>query len=307
MAAKTILTVAVTGNLTTLAQHPGLPCTPEQIAKAAIDGAKAGAAVAHIHVRHPDGRPSMDVELYREVIDRIRDAGSDLVINLTTGPGQRFVPTPENPSIAAPGTTLMHPLRRVEHIIALRPEICTLDLNTMWSFNSAVINSPESITAMAEVMREAGSKPEIELFDTGDIHLANHLLEQGVLDRPPLFQIVMGVRYGFNASIETLLYAKSLLPSDAHWAAFGVGRHSFPFVAQTLLLGGHVRVGLEDNIYIGKGELARDNAQLVEKAARIVHELGGTLATPTEAREILGLAPLGGQKAPKAAHSTAAQ
>lgn len=301
MAAKTILTVAVTGNLTTLDQHPGLPCTPEQIAKAAIDGARAGAAVAHIHVREPNGKPSMDVELYREVIDRIRDAGSDLVINLTTGPGQRYVPTPEEPAKAAPGTTLMHPMRRVEHIIALKPEICTIDLNTMWSFNSAVINSPQSVTTMAQVMREAGSKPEIEIFDSGDIHLATQLINEGVLDRPPLFQIVMGVRYGFCATTETLLYAKSLLPSDAMWAAFGVGRHCFPFVAQTLLLGGHVRVGLEDNIYISKGKLARDNAELVEKAARIVHELGGTLATPKEAREILGLAPLGGAKAATAA------
>lgn len=289
MAKKTILTAAVTGNQTTLAQHPGLPCTPEQIASACIASAKAGAAVAHIHVRYPDGRPSMEVAHYREVTDRIRDSGTDVIINLTTGPGQRFVPDPEDPKLAAPGTTLMHPLRRVEHIVELKPEICTLDLNTMWSFNSAVINSPESITTMSEVMREAGSKPELEVFDTGDIHLAKHLLAEGVLDSPPLFQIVMGVRYAFNAAPGTLLYAQSLLPQDAHWAAFGIGRHEFPMLAQAFVMGGHVRVGLEDNVYLSKGVLAPDNAALCAKARQIIETLGGELATPVEARMILGL------------------
>lgn len=289
MARKTILTVAVTGNLTTLEQHPGLPCTPEQIANAAIESAKVGAAVAHIHVREPNGRPSMDVALYREVMDRICDSGTDIIINLTTGPGQRFVPSEDDPKVAAPGTTLMHPLRRVEHIVELKPEICTLDLNTMWSFNSAVINSPQSATTMAEVMREAGSKPELEIFDSGDLHLARDLIEKGVLDRPPLFQIVMGVKYSFNASLETLLYAKSLLPEDAMWAAFGVGRFEFPMLAATFVAGGHVRVGLEDNIYLRKGVLAPSNAALVEKAARVIDDLGGKLATTAEAREILGL------------------
>lgn len=289
MADKTILTVAVTGNLTTVAQHPGLPCTPKQIATAALEAEKAGAAIAHLHVRYDDGRPSMELAHYREAVERIRDAGSDLIINLTTGPGQRFVPDRDDPKVAAPGTTLMAPMRRVEHIIALKPEICSLDLNTMWSFNSAVINSPENVTIMAEAMREAGSKPELEVFDSGDIHLAHDLLARGVLDKPPLFQIVLGVKYSFAATPQTLQYARSLLPEGSHWAAFGVGRHAFPFVAQTFLLGGHVRVGLEDNIYIRKGQLARDNAELVEKAVRIVDELGGSIATPAEARKILGL------------------
>lgn len=289
MAGKTIVTVAVTGNLTTVAQHPGLPCTPKQIAQSALDAEKAGAAIAHLHVRYEDGRPSMELDHYRETVDRIRDAGSQLIINLTTGPGQRFVPDRDDPKVAAPGTTLMAPMRRVEHVIALRPELCTLDLNTMWSFNSAVINSPENVTIMAEAMREAGTKPELEVFDSGDIHLANELLTRGVLDSPPLFQIVLGVKYSFAATPQTLHYARSLLPEGATWAAFGIGRHAFPFVAQAFLLGGHVRVGLEDNIYIRKGELARDNAQLVEKAVRIVDELGGAIATPAEAREILGL------------------
>jgi len=289
---KTILTAAVTGNITTIEQHPGLPCTPEQIAKAAIDSAKAGAAMAHIHVRYPDGRPSMELEHYREVVNRIRDSGTGLIINLTTGPGQRFIPSEDDPKIAAPGTTLMHPLKRVEHIVELKPDVCSLDLNTMFAGSSVVINTPKNVRVMAQAMREAGTKPELEVFDSGDIHLAHALIEDGTLDSPPLFQIVLGIRFGFDASLRTLQYAHSLLPQDAMWAAFGVGRWAFPAVAQAWALGGHVRVGLEDNIYIRKGKLARDNAELCEKAARIIDDIGGELATPKEAREILGLRPV---------------
>lgn len=286
---KTILSCAVTGNQTTLEQHPGLPCTPEQIATACIDAAKAGAAITHIHVRHPDGRPSMELAHYREVVDRIRSSSTDVIINLTTGPGQRFVPGREDPAVAGPGTTLMAPMRRVEHVVALRPEICTLDLNTMWSGTSAVINAPESITAMAQAMREAGSKPELEVFDSGDIQLAKMLIAQGVLDSPALFQIVTGIRFGFEMTPQTMAYARSMLPPDAVWAGFGIGRMAFPMVAQAFLLGGHVRVGLEDAVNLRKGVLAPSNAAMVEKAARIVDDLGGELATPREARAILGL------------------
>jgi len=289
MAEKTILTVAVTGNQTTLQQHPGLPCTPLQIATACIESANAGAAIAHIHVRYDDGRPSMELAHYRETVERIRDSGVDVIINLTTGPGQRFIPGKDDPKVAAPGTTLMHPLRRVEHILALKPEICSLDLNTMWSGTSAVINSPESITIMAQAMKEAGSKPEIEVFDSGDIQLAKALIGEGVLDSPPLFQIVTGIRYGFESTPRTLIYARSLLPAGAQWAGFGIGRMAFPMVAQAFLLGGHIRVGLEDAVNIGRGVLAPSNAAMAEKAARIVAELGGELATPNEARRILGL------------------
>nr|WP_245504757.1 3-keto-5-aminohexanoate cleavage protein [Aquabacter spiritensis] len=286
---KTILTVAVTGNQTTLAQHPGLPCTPKQIADAAIDSCKAGAAVAHIHVRHDDGRPSMDLAHYREVVDRIRDSGCGMVINLTTGPGQRFVPGLEDPKVYAPGTTLMAPEKRVEHVLAIKPEICTLDLNTMWSGDSVVINSPRNVTIMANAMKEAGSKPELEVFDSGDIQLAKVLIEQGVLEEPPLFQIVTGIRYGFPGTVETVVYAKSLLPKNAHWAAFGIGRMMFPMVAAAYTLGAHVRCGFEDGVQIRRGQLAKDNAEQVTKAARIIDDLGGELATPDEARAILGL------------------
>jgi uncharacterized protein (DUF849 family) len=288
---KTILTVAVTGNLTTVQQHPGLPCTPEQIANAALESAKAGAAIAHIHVRYPDGRPSMELEHYRETVNRIRDRNSDLIINLTTGAGGRFVPGKEDPRVAGPGSTLIHPLKRVEHIVELKPDIATLDLNTMWSGSAAVINTPDNVTIMANEIYNAGALPELEVFDSGDIQLATVLLDSGVLKRPPLFQVVMGVRYGFISTPQTLMYAHSLLPKDAMWAAFAIGRWEFPMLAQAWFLGGHVRVGMEDNVYISKGKLTPSNAALCEKAVRILDDMGAELATAKEARAILGLRP----------------
>lgn len=289
MSTPTILCCAVTGNITTRAQHPGLPCTPEEIANACIDAGRAGAAIVHIHVRHADGRPSMALEHYREVVQRIRSSDVDLVINLTTGPGQRFIPSEHDPKVAAPGTTLMRPEPRVEHVVALRPEICSLDLNTMFSGTSVVINTPANVCAMAALIQEAGTVPELEVFDTGDIHLARDLIADGTLCKPALFQIVLGVKYGADASPTTLDYMRSLLPQGSRWAAFSIGRHAFPMLAQSFLLGGHVRAGLEDNIYLEKGVLAPDNAALVSKGARIVQELGGRLATAGETREILGL------------------
>jgi len=286
---KTILTVAVTGNLTTLQQHPGLPCTPEQIANAALESAKVGAAVAHIHARYPDGKPSMEVAHYKEIVDRIRDKNSDLILNLTTGQGGRFVPGKEDPKIYGPGTSIVHPLKRVEHIVALKPDIATLDLNTMFSGTAVVINTPENVTIMANEIYKAGSKPELEVFDSGDIQLAHALLDQGVLKGPQLFQIVMGVRYGFVSTPQTLMYAASLLPKDAQWASFALGRWEYPMLAQSWFLGGHIRVGLEDNVYLSKGVLAPSNAALCEKAVRMLDDLGGELATAKEARQILGL------------------
>ena len=290
MADKTIITCAVTGNITRPEQHPNLPITPAQIADAAIAAARAGAAIAHIHVRDPEtGAPSMALEHYREVVERIRESGTDLIINLTTGPGGRFIPSDHDPKVAAPGSTLMRPEERVAHVVALRPEICSLDLNTMWFGTSVVINTPRNVTIMAEAIRAAGVKPELEVFDSGDIQLAHQLLESGVLPRPALFQVVLGIRNGFPATPETLLYARSLLPADAQWAAMGTGRMEFPIVAQACLLGGHVRVGLEDNLYLSKGVLAPSNAALVERAVTIVELLGRRVASPAEARALLGL------------------
>ncbi|MEZ5930581.1 MAG: 3-keto-5-aminohexanoate cleavage protein [Alphaproteobacteria bacterium] len=287
---KTIVTCAVTGSLTRPDQSPYIPITPEQIACAAIDAAKAGAAVAHIHVRDPEtGRPSMAFELYDEVVDRIRASDTDLVINLTTGPGGRFVPSDDDPKVPAPATNLQPAAVRVDHVIRLKPEICTLDLNTMWFGEGVVMNTPKMASAMAKLIYEAGVLPELEVFDTGDIRLAKDFLKDGTLKSPALFQMVMGIRYGYAGDMETLVYARNQLPADANWAAMGISRMSLPTVAMASILGGHVRVGLEDNLYIKKGELATSNAALVERAVQILDLLGAEPATPAEAREILGL------------------
>ncbi len=291
MTQKTLLTCAVTGNLTKPEQTPHLPITPQQIADECLAAAAEGAGAVHIHVRDPKtGRPSMDVALYREVMERVRARDTRLIINLTTGPGGRFVPSADDPKVAAEGTTLIPPLERLRHVPQLKPDICSLDLNTMNSGPDVVINTPANVRKMAQAIRAAGVLPELEVFDSGDIHLARDLLADGTLAGPGLFQIVMGVKYGFAATPETLFYARGLLPPGARWSAFGIGRGEMPMVAQTWLLGGHVRVGLEDNIYLSRGVLAKSNAELVAKARRIVEDLGGTLATADEARAMLGLA-----------------
>lgn len=286
----TVITCAITGNLTRPEQTPHLPVTPEQIADSALEAARAGAAQVHIHVRDPHtGRPSMEIDLYDEVIRRIRAANREVIINLTTGPGGRYVPSEADPRVAGPGTTLLAPEKRVRHVARLRPDVCSLDLNTMNAGAEVVINTPRNVRIMAGVIREAGVKPELEIFDSGDILLARDLIADGTLEGPGMWTFVTGVKYGFDARPETLLYARGLLPAGAFWSAFGVGRHEFPMLAAAFVSGGHVRVGLEDNIYLSRGVLAPSNAALVERAARIVQDLGGRVATAGEARDLLGL------------------
>lgn len=288
---KIIITCAVTGNLTTPDQTPHLPITPEEIAEACLGAAKAGAAIAHIHVRDPaNGKPSMEIGYYREVVERIRARNPDLILNLTTGPGGRFVPSDHDPKIAAAGTTLVPPEQRVEHIALLKPDICTLDLNTMNSGGQVVINTPANVRKMARIIREAGVKPEIELFDSGDIALMHDLIADGTLSGPQLTSFVMGVKYGFQPSPETVLYARNLLPADALFTAIGIGRAAFTTVAQSVLAGGHARVGLEDSVMLERGVLAPSNAAMVEKARGIIEALGSQIATPAEARMMIGLA-----------------
>lgn len=289
---KTLITCAVTGNLVKPDQTPHLPITPEQIADSGLEAAEAGAGQVHIHVRNPlTGMPSMEVDLYRQVVERIRRSNHELIINLTTGPGGRYVPSEDDPKIYAPGTTLLPPEKRVEHIALIRPDICSLDLNTMNSGPDVVMNTPKNVRRMARVIRAAGVKPELEVFDSGDIHLALDLIADGTLDGPGMWTFVLGVKYGFAPTPQTVEYARSLLPPGAFWTAFGIGRMEFPMVAQAWLLGGHVRVGMEDNIYLAKGQLASSNAQLVAKARSIIESLGGEIASANEARLMLGLPP----------------
>jgi uncharacterized protein (DUF849 family) len=288
----TILSCAVTGSHPTREHNETLPVTPAEIADDCVAAAKAGAAMCHIHVRDPDtGAPSMELEYYREVVKRIRESDTDLIINLTTGPGGRFIPSDDEPAKAAPGTALTTPEIRTEHVVQLKPEICSLDLNTMWFGTGAVINTPRNIRIMAERIYAAGVKPELEVFDSGDIQLSHELIKDGTLREPTLFQVVTGVKYGFAPGSETMLYAKSLLPKGSEWAAFGASRWAFPMLAQAFLLGGHCRIGMEDAVYLERGVKTRGNRELVEKGVRIIRELGGQVATVAEARGILGLAP----------------
>ncbi len=290
MEKKTIVSCAVTGNITTREQNPNLPVTPEEIANAAVGAWKEGAGIVHVHVRDKETQlGSMDINLYKEVIDRIRDSGSDVIINLTTGEGGRFIPSEDEPRVAGPGTTLCHPKLRVEHVKQLKPEICTLDFNTMVNGNRVVINTPPNIEIMANAINKAGTKPELEIFDSGDLNMANDFIDRGILKSPALFQLVLGIRWGAAPDFDTLAYLVKRLPKDCEWAGFGVGRFAFRTLAMAFLLGGHVRIGMEDVVHIRKGELCRNNAQLVEKAVGIVESLGGEIATPDEARSILQL------------------
>jgi uncharacterized protein (DUF849 family) len=299
---KVFITAAVTGNLTTPDQTPHLPITPEEIADACLGAAEEGAAIAHIHVREPDsGKPSMKLEYYQDVAARIRARNRSLILNLTTGPGGRFVPSEDDPKVAAPGTTLMRPEDRVTHVAALRPEICTLDLNTMNSGGQVVINTPGNVRRMARAIADAGVKPEIELFDSGDIALMRDFLKDGTLKGPQLTSFVMGVRYGFQPSPETVIYARNLLPADATFTAIGIGRTTFQMVAQSVLAGGHARTGLEDAVYLDRGMLAESNAAMVAKARRIVEDLGSQIMTFGETRAALGLASIASDPVTKAA------
>ena len=295
MANKTILTCAVTGSPPTVKKNPAVPVTPAQIAAACIEAARAGAAVAHVHVRDPEtGLASMRLDLYREVVDRIRSSPVDVIINLTTGPGQRFAPGEDDPRTPGPGTNLTAPAIRVQHVVALRPELCSLDVATMASgdaFGSTVMmNTVKHLQIMATAIRDAGVKPELEVFDSGHVRLACHLIKTGFLESPPFFQFGLGLEWGAPDTPESLGFLRSLLPADAEWAAFGIGPRQFPVVAMAAAAGGHVRVGLEDNLYLDRGVLAPSNTVLVERAVGIVESLGRSLATPAEARQILGLA-----------------
>ena len=290
MANATILTCAVTGNLTMREQNPALPVTPAEIAQSAVEASRAGAAVVHLHARDPaTGRGTTRAELFDEIVARIRDAGCDVILNLSTGEGGRFIPSEDDPKVAAAGSTLMRPELRVAHVERLRPEVCTLDFNTMYSGTAVVINTPRNLEIMAQRVLAAGVVPELEIFDSGDLQLALNFLERGILKSPLMWQIVLGVRYGAMADSQTMMYFASRLPRDAQWTAFGIGRMAFPMLAQAYLLGGHVRIGMEDTVYLDKGVLTPGNAALVEKGVRIVESLGGRIATIAEARAMLGV------------------
>ena len=290
---EVFITCAVTGSGATQDRSPHVPRSPRQIAEAAIDAAKAGAAIVHCHVRDPEsGAPRRDVHLYREVTERIRDAEVDVVLNLTAGMGGDLVfgsveqPLPVNPR----GTDMAGASERVEHVRQCLPEICTLDCGTM-NFAEAdyvMTNTPGMLRAMGRAMTELGVKPEIEAFDTGHLWFAKQLVEEGVLAPQALVQLCMGVPWGAPDDLNTFLAMVNAVPKDWTFSAFSLGRNQMAYVAAAVLAGGNVRVGLEDNLWLDKGVLAT-NAQLVERAVTIIENLGARVIGPDEVRKKLNL------------------
>jgi len=290
---KVILTCAVVGEGNYNRSHPNFPVTPQEIADAALEAEQAGASAVHLHVRDPEtGDGSRDPDLFLDMVTRVRDNNVNAVINVTCGGGAMLHPDPEDESRALPSSDVATAEERVRHIDMTRPEVCSLDVTTQNQVDGTqdyvYLNTPYTLKKMAREFQGMGVKPELEVFAPGDILLAKHMIEEGYIDGNPMFQIVMGTSWGLPATPETMIYMRDLLPTNAIWAAFGIARMQMPMVAQATLLGGNVRVGLEDNLYLSRGVFAT-NGQLVERARGIIESMGAQVATPDEAREILGL------------------
>ena len=289
---EVFITCAVTGSGATQDRSHHVPRSPEAIAASAIEAAKAGAAVVHCHVRDPEtGAPARAPALYRELTKRIRASSTDVVLNLTTGMGGDLIMGPvEQPLPLGNQTDMAGASERMQPVVECRPEICTLDCGTM-NFNEAdyvMTNTPGMLRAMGGMMTELGVQAEIEAFDTGHLWFARQLVAEGVLKAPVLTQLCMGVPWGAPDDLNTLMAMVNNVPDDWVWSAFSLGAHQMPYVAAAVLAGGNVRVGLEDNLYLAKGQLAT-NAQLVERAVKIVESLGARVVGPSEVRERLGL------------------
>jgi uncharacterized protein (DUF849 family) len=293
MNSDVFITCAVTGSGDTVGRHPAVPVTPEQIANAAIEAARAGAAIAHIHVRDPrTGKGSRDPSLYREVVQRIRASGVDVVLNLTAGMGGDVIfgqgesPLPLDPA----GTDMVGPLARLVHVEELLPEICTIDCGTMnfLAGDYVMTNTPSMLRAMARRVQELGVRPELEVFDTGHLVFARQLLAEGLLDNPMMIQLCMGIPYGAPDDPLTLMAMVNQVPPGAVFSAFSLGRHQLPYVAMAAIAGGNVRVGLEDNLYLERGRFA-SNGELVERAVTILRAMNVRILGPGEVREKLRL------------------
>ena len=288
---EVIVTCAVTGAGDTLGKHPEVPVTPEQISNAAIAAAKAGASVAHIHVRDPEtGLGSRDTNLFKEVVERIRDSETDVVINLTAGMGGDWVPSKENPSMPGPGTDMIGPEERLAHVKEIHPEICSLDCGTMnfGNGNEIYISPPGYLREMASMIQEWGVKPELEVFELGQIRFAKQMIKEGLINEPPMFQICLGIPWGAEQTVDSMKVMKDELPTNASWASFGIGRMQMPMAAAAVAMGGNVRVGLEDNLYLEKGVLA-SNDQLVIRIIEIIQRMGSRVLSPKETRDKLKL------------------
>ncbi|MFB3884398.1 MAG: 3-keto-5-aminohexanoate cleavage protein [Thermodesulfobacteriota bacterium] len=274
MGEKIIITAALTGSRPTKEMNPAVPYSTKEIIQAALDSHRAGAAIAHIHLRDPKtGQPDFKIQWFKEILDGIRQQ-CDMIVNLTTS-----------------GLFLDGPEANAERLqpISLKPDLCSFDLGSINFQDRAFVNPPDWAEVAAKCMQENGVKPEIEAFDVGHIYEARDLIQRGLIDSPPYFQLCMGVKWGIEASPENLLFMKSKLPSNAEWSVLGVGKDQLPMITMGILLGGNIRVGFEDNIYLKKGVLASSNAQMVEMATDLTERLGRQVATAREARQILGL------------------
>ncbi len=288
MTRPVIITCAVTGSAPISARNRA-PVTPQEIADAALAAWREGAAVVHIHVRDPEtGAPSGEYGLYEDVVNRIKAANADVLINLTTGFGGRFIPDEMDPGRGGAGTTLIPPLRRCEHVLKLKPELCSLDMGSLNFGPSVFINTPTHIETIAKAVTAAGVLPELEVFESGHVSLSRHLIEKGILPAQSYFQLCLGIAWGSVATTRSMQFLADALPSGAIWSAFGISEAQFPMAAQSVILGGHIRVGMEDNLYMSRGVPAT-NQTLVQRAVEIVKSIGCRVASPSEARELLPL------------------
>lgn len=288
---EVVVSCAVTGAGDTTGRSPHVPVTPKEVADAAIQAAQAGAAIAHIHVRDPEtGQGSRDPKLFKEVVDRVRDSGTDVVINLTAGMGGDWVPSEQDPAMPGLGTDMIGAQERLAHVQECRPEICSLDCGTLnfGNGNEIYISTPPMLRQMAAMTKEWGVKPELEVFELGHIRFATQMIAEGLIADPPMFQICLGIPWGADQSVDTMKVMKDHLPAGANWAGFGISRMQMPMAAAAVAMGGNVRVGLEDNIYLDRGVLAT-NGQLVTRAVEILERMGARAITPQEARNKLNL------------------
>jgi len=286
---EVIITCALTGSGDSSTKSDKVPVTPKEIAADAVKAAKAGAAVVHVHVRNPETKLfSRDLNLYKETSKLIRESGTDVILNLTAGMGADFIPSKENYNNGGPGSDMISPYERVRHILEVKPEISTLDCGSMNYSASVYIASMEMLRETSKLLLESGVKAEVEAFELGHLWQAKQLIKEGLLSPNSIFQLCMGVPYGAEAAPENMLAMVRGLPAGVVWTSFALGRMQMPWAAMSVLHGGNVRVGLEDNIYLGKGHLA-SNEELVTNAREIIERIGARVLGPAEARVKLGL------------------
>jgi len=289
MSRQVIITCAVTGGHNQYEKHPNFPITPNQIAESALEAAEAGAAVVHLHTRNPTtGKHEYSPENYARIFDQVRRSNPDVLINLSTGWGGHFIPDDTDPQKGGPGTTLMLPEPRMQHVLELKPDICTLDIGSFNYAQVTYVGHPPFSRRMAELALEAGVKPEVEIFEVGHLMQTMTLYKDGILSGPVMLQLCLGMPNAAPATGSVIDLMTSLMPDKALWSAFSIGKEEFPCAKKSIARGGHVRVGLEDNLFLSPGEFAT-NGTLVSKACEMIEESGNAVASPAVAARLIGV------------------